>query len=224
MADIIRNLDWSFLTNMLINAIPALLCITVHEFSHGLAAYMLGDTTAKRSGRLTLNPIKHIDPMGLIMLIACRFGWAKPVPVNMYNFRDPKRGMAITAIAGPVSNLLFACICFFVYGFSYYWLYSVNWGDTFLTLVYATAYINISLAVFNILPIPPLDGSKILFSFISQDKYRALMRYERYGMIILMIIVFTGISGSYLTVAVNYVIDILFPIAEWAFDLVLKFV
>lgn len=224
MLEIFRNLDWSILVNMLINAVPALACITVHEFSHGLAAYYLGDTTAKRMGRLTLNPLKHIDIVGLIMMITCKFGWAKPVPVDMRNFKNPKVGMAITAVAGPLSNVIFACVCFFIYGFSYYWLYTKQWGDVFLSMVYATAYINIALAIFNIIPIPPLDGSKIMFSVIPDDKYLMLMRYERYGMILLMLIIVTGVSGSYLSNAAAFVIDRMFIIAEWAFDIAIKFV
>lgn len=224
MAEVIKNLDWSVLTDMFINAIPALLCITVHELSHGWTAYLLGDMTAKRMGRLTINPFKHIDPLGLLMMIVCRFGWAKPVPVNMRNFKNPKQGMAITALAGPASNILFACICFLIYGFSYYWIYTTKWGDTILTLLYTTAYINVALALFNILPIPPLDGSKILFSFMSDDKYMMLMRYERFGMLLLILIAITGVSGSYLTNAVNFLIEHMFVLAQWAFDLVLKFV
>ncbi len=217
MAEIFRNLDWSILSDLLINAVPALLCITIHEFSHGLVAYYLGDMTAKRSGRLSLNPLKHIDPFGLLMMIVFRFGWAKPVPVNMYNFKNPKRGMAITALAGPVSNIIFACVCLLIYGLFYLPLYARSWGDTLLTLIYTTAYINVALALFNIIPIPPLDGSKVLFSLIPNDKYMMLMRYERYGMILLMMIVFTGISGSYLTNAVAFVMDRLFVLADWAF-------
>ena len=104
------GLDWSALTDILISVIPALLCITFHELCHGLVAYKLGDNTAKDAGRLTLNPIKHIDIMGLLMIIVFKFGWAKPVPVNMNNFKKPKSGMAITALAGPVSNIFLSII------------------------------------------------------------------------------------------------------------------
>ena len=105
-SDVIRNLNWSVLTDMLLAVIPALICITLHELSHGFVAYKLGDNTAKNMGRLTLNPIKHIDIFGLIMMVVLKFGWAKPVPVNMRNFKNPKRDMAITALAGPLSNVL----------------------------------------------------------------------------------------------------------------------
>ena len=106
LSEIWNNLDWTVLLQLALRVVPALLCITLHELSHGAVAYMLGDTTARDAGRLTLNPIRHIDPMGLLMMVIFRVGWAKPVPVNMFRFRDPKRGMAVTALAGPVSHLL----------------------------------------------------------------------------------------------------------------------
>ena len=100
-ASVLRGLDWSVPVQLLLSVLPALICITLHECAHGMTAYMLGDDTAKRAGRLSLNPIKHIDVLGLVMLVVFRFGWAKPVPVNMNNFRNPKQGMALTAAAGP---------------------------------------------------------------------------------------------------------------------------
>lgn len=105
-----RGLDWSVLTNLLLSVVPALICITLHELAHGYVAYRLGDDTAKRAGRLTLNPLRHIDIMGLLMMIVFKFGWAKPVPVNMWKFKNPKKGMAITAAAGPIANLLIALV------------------------------------------------------------------------------------------------------------------
>ena len=101
--NVMRNLDWSVPVQMLLSVIPALLCITLHELSHGFVAYKLGDNTAKDMGRLTLNPIKHLDIFGLLMMVVFKFGWAKPVPVNMRNFKHPKRGMALTALAGPAA-------------------------------------------------------------------------------------------------------------------------
>ena len=102
--------DFSYLLSILLGVIPSLICITLHELSHGYVAYRLGDDTAKRAGRLTLNPIRHLDPVGLLMMLVFRVGWAKPVPVNMYRFKNPKRGMAITALAGPVSNVLITLV------------------------------------------------------------------------------------------------------------------
>ena len=121
-----NGLDWSYLLNIVLSVVPALLCITFHEVSHGWVAYRLGDPTVKDAGRLTLNPLKHIDMMGLLMMVVFKFGWAKPVPVNMMRFRSPKRGMALTALAGPVSNVLLALVFLFLYGLLYRALYSVQ--------------------------------------------------------------------------------------------------
>jgi len=146
-------------------------------------------------GRLTLNPVKHIDPIGLFMMLVFRFGWAKPVPVNMMNFKNPKRYMAITALAGPVSNLILAAVVFFIFGLVFRPL--GGWSSLGLRgivrdIILNTARISIFFAVFNLIPIPPLDGSKVLFSVVSDETYFKLMRYERYGMIILIIFVSTA--------------------------------
>ena len=188
-----RGLDWSVLTNLLLSVVPALICITLHELAHGYVAYRLGDDTAKRAGRLTLNPLRHIDIMGLLMMIVFKFGWAKPVPVNMWKFKNPKKGMAITAAAGPIANLLIALVFLFLYGFLFALLHrpgrSLNW---LLEMLYITAYLSIALAIFNIIPIPPLDGSRILLVVLPRQMYFGLMRYERYIMIALLAAVWFG--------------------------------
>lgn len=214
------GLDWSYLVSMLTAVIPALICITLHEVSHGYVAHLMGDNTAKDAGRLSLNPIKHIDIMGLLMMVIFKVGWAKPVPINMYNFKNPKRGMAVTALAGPVSNLLIAVIFLFLYGILYL---PMNAGSTFvqeiLSMVETTAYLSIGLAVFNIIPIPPLDGSKVLFSVLSDNNYYKLMRYERYGMLALLVLVSTGVLGKPLDSAITYVYDKMFFIAQFGYDI-----
>jgi Zn-dependent protease len=214
------GLDWSYLVSMLTAVIPALICITLHEVSHGYVAHLMGDNTAKDAGRLSLNPIKHIDIMGLLMMVIFKVGWAKPVPINMYNFKNPKRGMAVTALAGPVSNLLIAIIFLFLYGILYL---PMNAGSTFvqeiLSMVETTAYLSIGLAVFNIIPIPPLDGSKVLFSVLSDNNYYKLMRYERYGMLALLVLVSTGVLGKPLDSAITYVYDKMFFIAQFGYDI-----
>jgi len=192
LTDVFRNLDWSVLTEILTSIIPALICITFHELSHGYTAYLLGDTTAKDMGRLTLNPIKHIDVFGLLMMVLFKFGWAKPVPVNMHSFKRPKWYMAITAIAGPLSNIVLAVIVFFIFGLLLTPLGGLGGhgaGTVILEIIYLTAYISIALAVFNLLPIPPLDGSKVLFSLLPERTYFKLMRYERYGIILLIVFI-----------------------------------
>ena len=189
-----------FATIALLRIIPALFCITIHELAHGYAAYKLGDRTAKDLGRLTLNPIKHIDPVGLLMMLMIGFGWAKPVPVDMRNFKHPKWGMAISALAGPASNILLAIIIMFIFGLvatSLGAFIDPGTGHVFftsessaivLTIISITIFLNIALAVFNMLPIPPLDGSKVLFSLLPDKAYYTVLRYERFGMILLLIL------------------------------------
>lgn len=212
-----QGLDWSYVTNIFLSVVPSLICITFHEVSHGVVAYWLGDTTAKDAGRLTLNPLKHLDWMGLLMMVVFRFGWAKPVPVNMYRFKNPKGGMALTALAGPVSNLLLAAVFLFLYGL----LFSALGGEgVLLETIYLTAYISVAFAVFNIIPISPLDGSKVLFSLLPAQRYDQLMRYERYGMLLLLALVATGVLGKPLTRATGAVFDWLFVFAEWGYELI----
>ena len=226
LAEIWNNLDWSVPVKLLLNVIPSLICITLHELSHGYVAYRLGDTTAKDAGRLTLNPLKHIDIMGLLMMVVFKFGWAKPVPVNMRRFKNPKKGMALTALAGPVSNVIICAVFLFLYGLLFYPLYyhGGTVGSYALDLLSTTAYLSLALAVFNIIPIPPLDGSKVLFSLVSDEAYYKLMRYERYGMVILLILVSTKVLGEPLANVTEWLFDKLFVIAEVGFRLVTHFV
>lgn len=208
---------------MLFGVIPALICITLHELSHGAVAYSLGDDTAKKQGRLTLNPIRHIDVMGLLMMVFFRFGWAKPVPVNMNRFKDPKKGMAITALAGPLSNVVIAIVFLFLYGFFFPILNGKSdFSEIILDMLQITAYMSLGFAVFNILPIPPLDGSKVLFSLLSDDQYRTLMRYERYGMLILLALVASGILGRPLSSITQTLLNKLFFLAESGYQLSLR--
>lgn len=214
--------DFTNLLDILLSVVPALICITLHELSHGYVAYKLGDDTAKRAGRLTLNPIKHLDIMGLIMMVIFRVGWAKPVPVNMYKFKNPKRGMAITALAGPVSNILIAVVFLFLYGLLIIPLSAGAVGQYLLRMMKLTAYISVGLGIFNLIPVPPLDGSKVLFSLMSDESYYKLMRYERYGTIAMVLLVATGILGRPLSAAIQWLYTALIPVAQWACTLVFK--
>lgn len=182
----------------------ALLAIMLHEIAHGLAAYWCGDLTAKSSGRLSLNPIRHIDIFGLLMLIVAGFGWAKPVPVDMRYFKKPRRDFALTALAGPLSNFLQAFVGLVIF---YLILFlSKNpvapWFDFFLSTYIG---LNISLGVFNLFPIPPLDGSKIIGIVIPDKYYYHILRYERYGMFLLMALLFTGVLSKPLNSLVTLV-------------------
>ncbi len=216
----VNGFDLTFLKNILMSVIPALVCITLHELSHGFVAYRLGDPTAKEAGRLTLNPIRHLDLVGFLMLVVAHVGWAKPVPVNMFNFDNPKRGMAITALAGPISNFLITAVTLFLFGFLMPFTYGAGSAVSFgMNLLYLMAYLSLGLALFNLLPIPPLDGSKVLFSLIPDHAYYSLMRYERYGMILLIILAYTGVTGSLLARVMDTVFDWFLYLADWGFRL-----
>ena len=215
--ELVQSIDWGSLTDALLRVLGVFLCLTVHETCHGLAAYALGDPTAKREHRLSLNPLHHIDWFGLAAMLLVGFGWAKPVPVNMMRFRSPKRGMALTALAGPVSNVLLALVFLFLYGLLYRALYSVQF---LLEMIWLTAYISLALAIFNIIPVSPLDGSKVLFALLPDAAYAKLMRYERYGMILLLVLVATGVLGKPLTTVTEAAFDKLFVFAEWGYELI----
>jgi Zn-dependent protease len=219
LQDFFRELDWSILVNAILSIIPALICITLHELAHGYTAYRLGDQTAKQAGRLTLNPIKHIDIWGLLMMLIASFGWAKPVPINPSNFKNPKRGMAITALAGPVSNVLIAAVALLIYGVLVALVPMTEVWNTICGMVWRTAYLSVALAVFNILPIPPLDGSKVLFSLLPDSAYFKLMRVEKFGFILLIVIVRTGIFSGTIGRLTDWLFVSLSGIAELAYKL-----
>ena len=212
--------DGVWQTEVLVAA--SLLCITFHETCHGLAAYRLGDNTAKRMGRLSLNPLKHVDLMGLIMMALFRFGWAKPVPVDMRNFKNPKAGMALTALAGPVSNVVLAYAAVVLCNFVMF--LADRLGSTWLLLALAQFFVYVEiisagLAVFNVFPIPPLDGSKVLFALLSDRAYDQLMRYEKYGMGLLMALLVTGAIDRPLGAMRDWLLTWLNSLGAWGYTL-----
>ncbi|MBS5481399.1 MAG: site-2 protease family protein [Acutalibacteraceae bacterium] len=188
---------WSLpniLMTILVYAVLLLVVFPVHEMAHGFAAYLLGDKTAKYQGRLTMNPLAHMDPFGSLMMLLVGVGYAKPVPVNPYNFKNRKAGMALTALAGPLSNLLMAILSVGLYRVLIIFV-SDGWTLTLLRmgLVELFASINISLAMFNLLPIPPLDGFRII-SYVLPDKWVFMVnRYQQVITLVVLVVVFTGI-------------------------------
>ena len=181
-----------------------LFSVILHEVSHGLAALRLGDETAKHAGRLTLNPLKHLDPVGTLMLLFFRFGWGKPVEFDPYNLRHPRRDAALISLAGPAVNLVLATLLALILKFSPSSLFSV-----FLIPV---ILININLAIFNLLPVPPLDGAKILYGFLPRDwadEYNDFM--GRYGTILLILLIIP-IGGS--SLAINLILPVINAISN----------
>lgn len=189
-------------------SIPAILiAIVLHELGHGYAALWMGDTTAKRAGRLTLNPLAHLDPFGLLSMLIFKFGWAKPVPINPDQFRKKRLGLFIVSIAGVTVNLILGLLSTFLT------VYFMTKGSKHLSLFFQVLmYYNVFFAVFNLIPIPPLDGSKILISILPEDMGQILMRYERYTYIILIILVFTGFISKILVPASEAIIKEFFKI------------
>lgn len=168
--------------------LPAILiAITVHEYSHAKVADMLGDPTPRYSGRLTLNPLSHIDPIGFIMLLIVRFGWAKPVPINPYNFSDPPKGTLYVSLAGPVSNFFVAWVAGLMLKISFLLLPGIDLG-IIGALLYYFIWINLALGIFNLIPVPPLDGFGILQYFLPPQFNEVADNLERYGFFILILI------------------------------------
>lgn len=231
---------------IIILGLPAvLLSLSVHEAAHGYAAYRLGDDTAKNLGRLTLNPLKHINPFGFIAMLFFRIGWANPVPINARNFNKPRRDMAITAAAGPLSNLCLAFIftiilrlvmiplesiaegAYFLNSstYTYYLDPSVaeNSAFTLLSILAVMLYIgiglNLNLMFFNLIPLPPLDGSRIAYIFLPTDIYFKIMRYERYIMIAFIVLLASGIISVPLGFLTGGISDLLYAVTGMPEDL-----
>lgn len=176
--------------------IGLIISITIHEFAHALVADRLGDPTPRSNGRLSLNPLRHLDPLGTIVLLVANFGWGKPVVIDPYNFRNPRRDEILVSLAGPASNIILA----FILGKLSY----------FFPIPYQFALVNLYLAVFNLLPIPPLDGSKIVLNLLPENSAISWSEaFERYGIFILFLLVFTGILGTIVTPVVQFLANIL---------------
>ncbi len=215
--DLIRDgLSFDLIINLMVRVFVIFCVLPIHEFAHAFVSHKLGDDTARLSGRMTTNPLAHIDPIGALMIILAGFGYAKAVPVNIRNFKKRKPYMALTALAGPVSNVIMALI-FVFFGLLIQVKVGVNEGSfSYYIVVFmlTAAQINISLAVFNLLPIPPLDGSRI-FSLIIPDKYYyTIMQYERYIVYGVLALVFFGVLDGPISFLSGLLFDLIFNIAS----------
>lgn len=185
-----------------LRAVAMLIVIPFHESAHALISWKLGDSTAKDMGRLSMNPLRHFDPLGALCMLVGGVGWAKPVSINPYNYKNPKVGMALSAAAGPASNLLLAWVSMILYKLCWY----SGLGDAVPVLtmfLYYMVAMNLSLAVFNLLPVPPFDGSRIALLFLPQRLYFRAMKYERYIMLAVLALVFLGLLDAPLSLLVN---------------------
>lgn len=209
------------ITNQLLGlllSIPGLLlALSLHEFAHGYAAYKMGDNTAKYSGRLSLNPFHHLDPIGTLCLFLFRFGWAKPVPINPYNFRNRKTGIIVVSLAGPFMNFLVALVSALLYAAILTFAPYSNVTQFLALIVFYSIQLNIGLMCFNLIPVPPLDGSKVLMELLPYRYKNFFYSIERYSSLILMVLLFTNVLSPVLGTMRGFVEGIIFNIVGLIF-------
>lgn len=210
LSEIFDYLGVNNLAELLLRIVAVFVCITIYQASVSYFTYKLGDNTARDGHRISLNPFRHLDPLGLLLLVVVGFGWAKPVPVDHIHFKNPKRDMVITSLVGPLSCFAMAVISVIFYHIAF----AIESVTGYFVILYWMAFFFIVLAstsigicVFNLLPFPPLAGFKILSAILPEKLYFAIMRYERYGMIVLLVLVCFTPVGRYLGTAIGYLLD-----------------
>ena len=218
-----QSINWSDLGDMVLRVAAILICLIIHEVSHGLAAFHLGDPTAKMNHRLSLNPLRHLDLFGTLMMIVVGFGWAKPVPVDPRYFKKPKQGMAVTALAGPASNFILAFLSAIAVNGIMGAVSVRGEGTALITsarFFYLLVLLNIGLGIFNLIPFPPLDGSKVVAMFLPDRAYIRWMQLERYGMFVLMALLWLGVFDGFLYAGRTHVMDWMLARTEFAYHTV----
>lgn len=195
------------MTNYIYIGVSVIVALVLHEFAHGYVSYHLGDPTPKVQGRLSMNPLVHLDPFGTICLFMFGFGWAKPVQINTEYYKEKKKGIVLVSLAGPFMNFILAIL-----GVILLKVTLLTSFDGVTSLLYVFVSINLGLGLFNLIPIPPLDGSKVLYSILPTDLYFKYMRYEQYGMFLLIILLWFGVLTPFLQVMFSSVSGFLFYI------------
>ena len=221
--DLIRNgLSMDLIVNLLARVFIIFCVLPFHEFAHAFVAQKFGDDTARLSGRLTLNPLAHVDPFGALMIIIAGFGYAKPVPVNVGRFKRGKRKqqMALVALAGPVSNIIMAFISMMIFvGIHRITNFSSDMAYYLYLFFFYACSVNISLAVFNLIPIPPLDGSRILNAVLPDKYYYKLMQYERYIIMLIFVLIFTNVLDGPISIASSLIFNALNAVVEGIYNI-----
>ncbi len=201
------------IAGIIISIAAFLISVSCHEFAHGYLAYLMGDPTAKNSGRLSLNPVRHFDLFSILFFVIFHFGWAKGVPVDPRYFKSPKKGLVYSSLAGPLTNIILALISLVIFKL----ILKISFTSQVLLIIFTyiamffnyMVSVNAMLAIFNLIPIPPLDGSKIFLAFLPENLYFKALSYDRYMMIISLILVYTGVLDKFIFAGVNNLVNIL---------------